>query len=415
MSRFWRLNKSGRNYSSHYQEGTMIILQKKWFMLAGLMLCTAVILGACNSLPWASAQEEPTPVPVVPSEGVVSAEGRLIPRRSSALGFLSGGELGELPVTEGDTVSQGDILASLGKLEPLEASLSQAQMELLSAQQALDELNDTADLSRQQANQALVEARTRLNQAQMALNDLDTEDFQEELDDRNIAVQDAKEELDNTREDLVDLQDLDPDNARRKDAQTAYDDALRAYNEAIYDRNDLKYQLDNAQAAVDLASARLEDARRLFDNRKDGVDLDTLSLAQARLEFAAAQVASTQRALDNADLTAPFDGILVDMEELEPGESVLPGQVVVTLADYSTWMVETQDLTELDVVKVEIGQDVMVTPDALPDLELAGTVESIDRIFTERSGDVLYTVRIRLDESNPRLRWGMTVNAVFEP
>jgi hypothetical protein len=77
-------------------------------------------------------------------------------------------------------------------------------------------------------------------------------------------------------------------------------------------------------------------------------------------------------------------------------------------------MVETRDLTELDVVKVKPGQQVRVKPDALPELELTGTVESIDQIFTERIGDVLYTVHIRLNETDPRLRWGMTVNAVFE-
>jgi hypothetical protein len=53
-------------------------------------------------------------------------------------------------------------------------------------------------------------------------------------------------------------------------------------------------------------------------------------------------------------------------------------------------------------------------PDALPDLELTGTVESIDDFFEEKRGDVTYTARILLNESDPRLRWGMTVVVTFE-
>jgi hypothetical protein len=66
------------------------------------------------------------------------------------------------------------------------------------------------------------------------------------------------------------------------------------------------------------------------------------------------------------------------------------------------------------VVEVQLGQKVTVVPDALPDLELAGTVEEISDTFQEKQGDVTYTVRIRLDEVDPRLRWGMTVVVTFE-
>ena len=56
---------------------------------------------------------------------------------------------------------------------------------------------------------------------------------------------------------------------------------------------------------------------------------------------------------------------------------------------------------------------VIGTPDALQDLKLTGTVESVGRAFKEKSGDVIYTVRIQLEETDPRLRWGMTVAVDF--
>jgi len=50
----------------------------------------------------------------------------------------------------------------------------------------------------------------------------------------------------------------------------------------------------------------------------------------------------------------------------------------------------------------------------LPELELAGVVETIKDLSEEKRGDVIFTVTIRLDESDPRLRWGMSVTVDFE-
>jgi hypothetical protein len=47
-------------------------------------------------------------------------------------------------------------------------------------------------------------------------------------------------------------------------------------------------------------------------------------------------------------------------------------------------------------------------------MELAGVVETIKDLSEEKRGDVTYTVTIRLDKSDPRLRWGMTVAVAFE-
>ena len=55
----------------------------------------------------------------------------------------------------------------------------------------------------------------------------------------------------------------------------------------------------------------------------------------------------------------------------------------------------------------------ILRPDALSDLQLKGTVIEISKAYTQLGGDILYTVRIRVDETDPRLRWGMTVEIVF--
>jgi hypothetical protein len=75
---------------------------------------------------------------------------------------------------------------------------------------------------------------------------------------------------------------------------------------------------------------------------------------------------------------------------------------------------ETDNLTEIEVVDVSVGQAVTIIPDALPDVTLTGTVDSIDDFFVEKRGDVTYTARIRVDEIDPGMRWGMTVVVTFE-
>ena len=117
--------------------------------------------------------------------------------------------------------------------------------------------------------------------------------------------------------------------------------------------------------------------------------------------------------LEDMDLTAPFDGTIVTLDMIS-GEQVTPGVPVAVLADFSQWFVETDNLTEIEVVDVTENQAVTFIPDALPDVVLSGNVDRIDDIFEEKRGDITYTTRIRVDEIDSRLRWGMTVVVTFE-
>jgi multidrug resistance efflux pump len=65
------------------------------------------------------------------------------------------------------------------------------------------------------------------------------------------------------------------------------------------------------------------------------------------------------------------------------------------------------------VVKVEVGQQVEVIADALPGQTMTGIVEEIAIMPRNQAGDILYTVRIRLQDVDTLLRWGMTVEVTF--
>jgi len=139
---------------------------------------------------------------------------------------------------------------------------------------------------------------------------------------------------------------------------------------------------------------------------------DFPALAQAQLDSVKAQAAAAQRALDNYDLKAPFAGTVADINS-SVYQMVSPQTWVVALADTSQWYVDTSDLTEMDVVKIDVGQAVKVTADALPGVPMTGVVASISAAPNIQGGDVLYTVHIRLNDPDPRLLWGMTMEVTF--
>jgi len=384
------------------------------FLSAFLVLIAMIFLPACTlDNPFQTDVSKPTPLPVVVSEASILVEGKIVPQEYAYLAFPSGGEISSINVQEGDIVAKDDVLASLGKREQAEAALTAALLEQLSAQQALDELERNADVARSLAQQALTAANLALNDAQKAYNDLNTADFRDDLDDKEIAVQDAQEELDEAQEELDKYLNLDQDNQTRKNAQERVDDAQRELDDAIYERDQMIYELDAAEAALELAQTRQEQAQQDFDDLQDGPDPDDLALAQARMDNADAQVAAARLALENMDLKAPFAGNVIEVEDLVPGEYVSSAQPVITLADVSQWYVETKDLSELDVVDLSVGQVANIIPDAMPEVTLIGVVESISQVYTERSGDILYTVRIRLNSFQEGLLWGMTVEVDF--
>ena len=78
------------------------------------------------------------------------------------------------------------------------------------------------------------------------------------------------------------------------------------------------------------------------------------------------------------------------------------------LGDLTALQVETTDLDEIDVARVEPGQRADLTFDALPDKVLAGRVLRIAPMSTPGQAATTYKVIVEFQETDPALRWGMT-------
>ena len=381
---------------------------KKIFIFLGLSLITIFSLSACGG------EETPTPV-VEQSIGLdyVIAEGHIFPVQHSWLTFAAGGRVAEVLVEEGDQVREDQVLARLGDRESARARLEGAELELLSAQQALDAFTRTADLSAAQAWQAYQDAQTLRAALEKAWEKLDLERLEDDIDDALIEVRDLEEELDEALEEWDKYQDASETNSSRQAAEDDLEEAHEDYNQALRDLESAQRAIDGPRAALDTALAAEAEALRTFEMwSEDGFDLDQKALLDAQLEAAEAGLAAARKALDLYNLKAPFSGTVTDLY-LETGQLVGPDMPAAQLADLREFEVKSSDLTELEVVKIFEGQKVEITPDALPDLTLIGTVEWIGQSFSTQAGDILYTVTISLDETDPDLRWGMTVELEF--
>lgn len=176
-----------------------------------------------------------------------------------------------------------------------------------------------------------------------------------------------------------------------------------------------------AQDELDRAEAALERAQVQVDNLPPDASPGQVEAAQAELRLAEAErnvAASTlseaEVALRQTELRAPFNGTVAAIN-IERGEQALAGQPVMTIGDLSRWLIETTDLSELEVVRVAAGDAATLTFEALPDLVLAGRVDRIQVRGTGDAGNVVFAVAIRPDEHNEQLRWNMTATVRITP
>ena len=262
--------------------------------------------------------------------------------------------------------------------ETLEAAQANALQQLTAAYQGvrdaqfkLDNFDIPADFTGMTPTQAVQMTLDKLNAARTAFEPY------KDLSEKRLKLT-ASEEDNGVIKDVA------------KQTKKRMDDAWEKYRKAV--------QWLDLDSAVETAKAQLAQAQKDYDSLQDP------SFAE--------DTAGTRAALANAEVRAPFAGTLTNLD-LKVGEFAASGQPVLTVADLSSWVVKTTDLTEIDVVNLSEGQAVDLTLDALPDVTLKGNILSIAQNYTEKQGDIVYKVTVLLTDNNPAIRWGMTAQVKF--
>ena len=335
-----------------------------------LFILIPLILSACGAAKAGSATPQVSP-PVVADKTII-AEGRLEPVHYAEVALNTGGVINEVLVKEGDQVKKGAVLIRLGG--ETDKTYAGAQLELVTAQQAYDNL----------------------------LNSSGTEAAQAVID-----LKDAQEAYDKAEGYLKYLQESKriPQTETRSNLVQTWKGFEYQYKTKSFKGPAPQEWIVNAQNDLALKKAKLDEAQRTYDRLKSGVDTDQLAVLEARLNAAKAGVAALT-------VVSPFDGVIAKLNA-KVGESMNAGVAAVTIADFSHWLVKTTDLTEIDVVNIKPGQPVTVVLDALPDVNLSGQVNSIAQTFIQKQGDVTYEVTIALTDTNPSMLWGMTAVVKF--
>jgi len=337
-----------------------------------VLLYGSLLLGSCS--PAGSAATPTTEViPPVMADSTIIAEGRLEPVHYADIAFTASGRISEVLVEEGQEVKRGDELIRLG--DSSDTQYAAAQLELVSAQKALNDLVNASGADLAQAVIDLKEAREEFDRAENYLTYLQNEDKVPQTETRSYLVQ----------------------------TRRGYEYRTRTKHFKGPAPKDWIIEAENDLA---LKKAELDSAQRTYDRLKGGADSEQLAVLEARLQAAEAGVAAFS-------VIAPFDGVVADLNA-KLGGSINAGEPAVTVADFSQWLVKTTDLTEIDVVALSEGQPVSVTLDAIPDAALTGEVLSIGQTFSENQGDIVYDVTILLTETHPSMRWGMTAAVTFE-
>jgi multidrug resistance efflux pump len=397
--------------------------------------------------------EEPTPEPVpveaVQQPNVVSAEAFVVPLQQADLSFEVGGRVISLPVKEGDPIKAGDILAELDNASQ-KASLVQAEANLSQAEATL------ADTKAGATPEQIAQSEASLAQAEAALADLLASPTPEDISQAEAAVETARASLAqvlagsrdediraaaarllqteaNVREAQADYDAnvygdpdrLGPFGLALEQATNDYESAKADYDRLINGATDeeiavSRAQLNEAQAALDkvlagptaeqIAQAQAEVARMeaALAELLAGATQEKIAVSEAGVQTARAAISLAEVELTKTQLQAPFDGI-VGILNIDEGEMVSTGATVMSVSDSSRWQIETDDLTEIDVVEVEEGAKVQISVDALPGETFEGSVVRITPKSETKAGDVTYTVLIDITSGDTsKLRWGMT-------
>jgi HlyD family secretion protein len=402
------------------------------YLLPVLILLLAALVTGCDSLP-IGGQEEPTAAPIVNvGPETVSVTGEVMPAQESLLSFQSSGQMVELLVEVGDAVAAGDVIARLdttlldAEVAKAEAALSVAEANLVLAEtgarpQEIDEASSNTAASNAQVavtaaqrNQlatsvgdaAILQAEAAVHQAQVALDAASTQlryVQQAELD---------KEGYENPYTDYpMTEQEINRIKGWETDANENYAIALAGYQQAVTRLEQLQNganedDLRAAQAEVWAAAADYQASQANLADLEAGPLAEDIAVAAARVEQAQAALEQAQLNQSRAVLEAPFGGTVSELY-VRDAQYINPGEPVLLLSDLDTLRIETTDLNEIDVAQIAVGDEAIITFDALPDVEIQGTVLRIDPKSAEGAG-VNYTAVIVADDLPADVRWGMT-------
>ena len=198
-------------------------------------------------------------------------------------------------------------------------------------------------------------------------------------------------------------------------------DWLRQVEEELQKIQNLMEQEDYAELelaeAIRMAQHEVEMSQTILENNelifRSGLNLKASRQYSLNLQKAEGALDNAKEELMKTEILAPFDGTVVDVgvkENDQLSSFDYASTTAVHLVDTKTVKMEGV-VDEIDIYQVEVGQEAIVTVDALPDEEFSGKVTFISPFGTEETGVVEFAVTISLEPAEVELRGGLTATA----
>ncbi len=176
------------------------------------------------------------------------------------------------------------------------------------------------------------------------------------------------------------------------------------------DALELNTLLRMAQHDIEMSRTILEDNELIF---RSGVSLKALRAYNLNIQLAEDSLKNAKQELMNTEILAPFDGTVVDIGVKENDQLSAfdySSKTAVHLVDTSAVEMDGV-IDEVDIYKVKVGQETIITVDALPDAEIRGKVTFISPFGTQTAGVVEFPVKISLEPAEVELKGGLTATA----
>lgn len=317
-------------------------------------LAVATALGIALSLPGCSKRNRSADEGLTLSGNVEVVDAQL--------SFKIPGRVIERPVSEGERVTAGQLIARL------------------------DDTEQKEQLTLRRAELAGVEAM---------LKELEAGSRPQEIAAMEATVRSAEADRDRAKLDFTRSEEL-----RAKDVISTRD-------------------FESSQAQLKVAEARVNEAQERLKLIKEGPRTEQITQARARVEQSRASVAVAETQIENTRLLSPLNGMVLS-HNIEVGEYVSPGTAVITVADLAHPWVRAY-VAQTDLGHLRHGQNVAVKTDSYPNKTYEGKIGFIasDAEFTPKTVQttkervkLVFRIKVDVDNPNDELKPGMPADVV---
>jgi RND family efflux transporter MFP subunit len=335
----------------------------KRFALCAAALAAVACVAGCGAKAGSKADAGPPPVPVSAApirqgaiESTYSLTGTIIAGQQANLSSVISGQVRAVNAQIGDRVQKGQLLVQIDD-SSLRATLAQNEAALAASQARLRSsvANSTGTASTTQAG---------LTSAQVAYD---------------AAASNLKRTQSLFKQGFV--------------SQSAMDTASSQFAAAQSELRTAQVAAQNANMSTGSASSAQADVAGLR--------------AAAAQDAATIQFTLTQ--IDQAAVTAPFDGV-VTQRSVDPGSLASPGTPLIQVSSMDPAFVAV-GIPDSDLGSVGAGTSATISLDSLPGRTWTGTVANLNA--ATNAGTLSYLARIAIPNPQLALKAGMVANVAF--